>query len=101
MEPSTSSELQQLSCYSADCIVDILRIVVAVLHIGISLSPLVAIILSVLWWKKVQGKSGSVGVVTILVSTAFICVGGWFLTEMLDDRLTLIKTANELLRVRP
>ncbi|MDP3511053.1 MAG: hypothetical protein Q8T09_24015 [Candidatus Melainabacteria bacterium] len=101
MEPSTSSELQQLSGYSADCIVDILRIVVAVLHIGISLAPLVAIILLVLWWKKVQGKSRSVGVVTILASTAFICVGGWFLTGMLNDRLTLIRTANELLKAPP
>lgn len=55
MEPSSNSDLQQLSGYSADCIVDILRIVVAVMHIGISL----------------------------------------------DERLTLIRTAKELLKAPP
>jgi hypothetical protein len=46
MESSTSSELQQLSGYSAACIVDILRIVVAVMRIGISLDERLTLIRS-------------------------------------------------------
>lgn len=101
MEPSTNSDLQQMSTYSADSIIDFLRIVVAVLHIGIALAPIFAIILSLVWWKKVHGKARKVGLAIILASTAFVCVGGWFVSAIFDERLALLRSAQAEIKSFP
>ena len=101
MEPSKNSDLQQMSTYSADCIIDVLRIVVAVLHIGIVLAPIFGIIFSLVWWKKVHGKARKVGVAIILASTAFVCVCGWFVSALFDERLALLRSAQTEIKSFP
>ena len=93
MDSSSSSEWQQILGYGTDCILDILRILIACAEIGIVFSPLWAIVLSVFWWKKVQGKNRYLGVVVINIAAVFIFFGGSFITDFLVKQFKAIRDA--------
>ncbi len=93
MDTSSTSDAQQLSAYGLDCLVDFLRIVIALTPTVIYLVPIVAAVLAVFWWTKVRGKNRISGIAVIAAATIFICLSRSSLTGILQDRLALLRKA--------
>lgn len=93
MDSSSTNELQQLSQYDLDCLVDLMRIAISLIHIGTVLAPLVATVLAVFWWKKVKGKNRNIGMAMIVAATIFIYFGGSTATGVMTARLALLREA--------
>lgn len=96
---SSNHDAQQISAYGLDCLVDLLRIAIALTQAGIYLAPIVAAVLAVFWWSKVKGKNRIIGIAVIAAATIFICLGRSSLNGLMKDRLALLRQSCETLHV--
>jgi len=101
MDPSSTTEIQQLSQYDLDCLVDLMRIAISLIHIGTVIAPLGATVLAFFWWKKVKGKSRSIGIAFIVAATIFIYLGGSAVADVMKARLALLREAKPSLEAPP